>query len=98
MLFNHDTRHEGEVITKGIKYILRTEVVFKRESSLPSSTSTSESTATETTVVGELEHLQKRQKDWKNDPQYKEVLPNLSVYYIYLLDTYYLSTCLSTSS
>jgi hypothetical protein len=30
VIFNHDLEHEGEVITKGIKYILRTDIMFYR--------------------------------------------------------------------
>lgn len=28
-MFNHDTRHEGSQVLKGVKYIMRTEVMFK---------------------------------------------------------------------
>jgi hypothetical protein len=30
VIFNHDLEHEGEVITKGTKYILRTDIMFYR--------------------------------------------------------------------
>lgn len=30
LIFNHDTLHEGEAVTKGCKYILRTEIMFQR--------------------------------------------------------------------
>jgi hypothetical protein len=35
IVFNHDTRHEGEVVKGGIKYIIRTEIVFKRSGEHP---------------------------------------------------------------
>jgi len=31
LLFNHDVMHKGEVVSKGTKYILRTDIMFKRE-------------------------------------------------------------------
>jgi hypothetical protein len=34
ILFNHDTLHEGEVVEKGTKYLLRTSVMFRRVSDL----------------------------------------------------------------
>lgn len=30
LIFNHDTLHEGEPVTKGTKYIIRTEVMYRR--------------------------------------------------------------------
>ena len=30
LIFNHDTLHEGQPVTEGTKYIIRTEVMFKR--------------------------------------------------------------------
>jgi len=30
LIFNHDSLHEGEAVTKGMKYILRTEIMFQR--------------------------------------------------------------------
>lgn len=30
LIFNHDTIHEGSKVTKGIKYIIRTDLVFER--------------------------------------------------------------------
>src|SRR5690349_16586344 len=36
LIFNHDTRHEGEQVSKGVKYIMRTEIMFKRTSGAPS--------------------------------------------------------------
>jgi hypothetical protein len=30
VIFNHDVEHEGEVITNGTKYILRTDIMFYR--------------------------------------------------------------------
>ena len=30
VFFNHDTLHEGQPVTKGTKYIIRTEIMFRR--------------------------------------------------------------------
>ena len=30
VIFNHDTLHEGQPVTKGTKYIIRTEIMFRR--------------------------------------------------------------------
>lgn len=30
LIFNHDTLHEGQVVTAGTKYIIRTEIMFRR--------------------------------------------------------------------
>ena len=30
MFFNHDTLHEGQPVTQGTKYIIRTEIMFRR--------------------------------------------------------------------
>ena len=30
LIFNHDTLHEGLPVTKGVKYIIRTEVMYRR--------------------------------------------------------------------
>ena len=30
MIFNHEIEHEGEVVDSGIKYILRTDIMFVR--------------------------------------------------------------------
>ena len=30
LIFNHDTLHEGQPVTKATKYIIRTEVMFRR--------------------------------------------------------------------
>ena len=30
LIFNHDTLHEGEPVTKGTKYIIRTEIMYRR--------------------------------------------------------------------
>ena len=30
LIFNHDTLHEGLPVTSGVKYILRTEIMFRR--------------------------------------------------------------------
>eukprot|EP01119_Soliformovum_irregulare_P018517 TRINITY_DN5698_c0_g1_i5.p1 TRINITY_DN5698_c0_g1~~TRINITY_DN5698_c0_g1_i5.p1 ORF type:complete len:716 (-),score=113.85 TRINITY_DN5698_c0_g1_i5:50-2197(-) len=31
ILFNHDTRHAGAILTRGCKYILRSEIIFRRK-------------------------------------------------------------------
>ena len=30
LIFNHDTMHEGEPVTMGTKYIIRTEIMYRR--------------------------------------------------------------------
>ena len=30
LIFNHDTLHEGQAVTAGTKYIIRTEIMFRR--------------------------------------------------------------------
>ena len=30
VIFNHDTLHEGQPVTQGTKYIIRTEIMFRR--------------------------------------------------------------------
>ena len=30
LIFNHDTVHEGQPVTKGTKYIIRTEIMYRR--------------------------------------------------------------------
>lgn len=36
ILFNHDTLHSGEPVQSGTKYIIRTDIVYKRKSKIPS--------------------------------------------------------------